>query len=428
VPLRGKLVVTGGIGIMLTVAGLLLREGAILALAIPFLLYCGALLYLRLAPPAASLFVRRTLDSERIGEGGRVEVSLAIGNRGEAVPMIGLIERLPVGCRIAEGRTVTLCPLAAMGNQTLSYTLQACRGIHAFPAIQALVWDRWSLSASTLSIPEESALFAQPRIEALDTIPIRPSRTRAFAGVVKANTGGTGLDFFGCREYVPGDDVRRINWRAYARWNEPVINEYEQERIADVTVILDARERVNTQIADGDVFDHAVRAAASLALHFLDQGNYVGLLVYGNYLDWTYPGSGRIQKERILEALARAETADKSVFEDLRNIPARRFPPRSQLILVSPLANEDDVETLGILRAREYQIMLVSPNALPAKQAQRPTDESLGLAVRMSQLRRGLLLDTLRRIGVVVIDWDIREPLAVPLHGLLKGGWRHTWR
>jgi len=193
-------------------------------------------------------------------------------------------------------------------------------------------------------------------------------------------------------------------------------------------VILDARQRVNTRIGDTTVFDHAVRAAASLALHFLEQGNYVGLLIYGNYLDWTLPSTGRAQKERILEALARAQTADKSVFEDLRNIPARLFPPRSQLVVISPLADQDDVEILGILRAREYQILLVSPNVLPSKQAERPADETLSLAVRIAQLRRTLLLDTLRRIGVRVIDWNIPEPLMVPLHGLVKGGWRHKWR
>ena len=428
-PWRGKLTVTVAIAVILTAAGLLLREGRVLVLAVPFLLYCGALFYIRLAGPRAQeLSIHRTVDPERIEEGGHVEVALTVENRGDDISMLGLIERLPEGCLTTEGDTALLRPLPAGETLSTTYTLKAPRGIHTFSPAQALVWDRSSFSTTALTLVEESAFFAQPRIEIFDTIPIRPRRTRAFAGVVKANVGGSGLDFFGCREYVPGDDVRRINWRAFAHWNELVINEYEQERIADVTVILDARQRVNTRIGGTAVFDHAVRAAASLALHFLEQGNYVGLLIYGNYLDWTLPSTGRAQKERILEALARAQTADKSVFEDLRNIPARLFPPRSQLVAVSPLADEDDVEILGILRAREYRILLVSPNVLPSKQAERPADQALSLAVRIAQLRRTLLLDTLRRIGVQVIDWDISEPLAVPLHGLVKGGWRRKWR
>jgi len=425
---RGRLLVTAGIGVILTAAGLLLQEGRVLVLAIPFLLYSGLLFYIHLGSPAPALSVHRTLETERIEEGGRTRVILSIENRGPSIPTLGLIEHLPHGCWPAEGDTAVFRALPAGGTISTTYTLQAPRGFHTFPPTKALIWDRFSLSTSTLRFAEEGVIFAQPRVESLETFPIRPRRTRAFAGPVKANAGGSGLEFFGCREYVPGDDIRRINWRAFARWNELVIDEYEQERIADVTVILDARERVNTWVAGTSVFDHAVRAAASLGLHFLDQGNYVGLLIYGNYLDWTFPSTGRAQKERILEALTRAQTADKPVFEDLRNIPARLFPPRSQLILVSPLADEDDVEILGILRAREYQILLVSPNVLPSKQAERPTDESLGLAVRIAQLRRGLLLDTLRRIGVVVIDWEITEPLTVSFHGLVKGGWRHRRR
>jgi uncharacterized protein (DUF58 family) len=426
--LSGRALVIAGIGVILTAAGLLLREGRVLVLAIPFLLYSGLLFYIQLAAHAPALSVHRTLETERIEEGGHARVILSIENRGPSISTLGLVERLPEDCWIAEGDTAVFRSLPAGGTISITYTLGAPRGFHTFPPTDVLVWDRFSLSTGTLTFAEEGAIFAQPRVEGIETFPIRPRRTRAFAGPVKANVGGSGLEFFGCREYVPGDDIRRINWRAFARWNELVIDEFEQERIADVTVILDARERVNMRVAGTSVFDQAVRAAASLGLHFLDQGNYVGLLIYGNYLDWTFPSTGRAQKERILEALTRAQTADKPVFEDLRNIPARLFPPRSQLILVSPLADEDDVEILGILRAREYQILLVSPDVLPSKRAERPTDESLGLAVRIAQLRRGLLLDTLRRIGVVVIDWEVTEPLTVPFHGLVKGGWRHRWR
>jgi len=201
--------VTVAIAVVLTAAGLLLREGRVLVLAVPFLLYCGALLYVRLAGPRApELSIHRTVDPERIEEGGHVEVALTVQNRGQAAtPMLGLIERLPESCLVTEGDTALLRPLPAGETLSATYTLQAPRGIHTFPAAQALIWDRFSLSTTALTLAEESAFFAQPRIEIFDTVPIRPRRTRAFAGVVKANVGGSGLDFFGCREYVPGDDV-----------------------------------------------------------------------------------------------------------------------------------------------------------------------------------------------------------------------------
>jgi uncharacterized protein (DUF58 family) len=68
-------------------------------------------------------------------------------------------------------------------------------------------------------------------------------------------------------------------------------------------------------------------AAAALVDTFLTAGNRVGLLLYSQYLSWTFPGYGKIQRERILQALARAEVGDSQVFSDLMYLPARLFQP-----------------------------------------------------------------------------------------------------
>ena len=109
------------------------------------------------------------------------------------------------------------------------------------------------------SVIHESAIIAHPKIEAVGAISIHPRRTRAFAGPVKANQGGQGLDFFGCRSYVPGDDIRRINWRAYARQDTLIVNEYELERLADVNIVVDARLRAHCQLGTESTFDHSLR-------------------------------------------------------------------------------------------------------------------------------------------------------------------------
>ena len=274
------------------------------------------------------------------------------------------------------------------------------------------VWSSWALAASECLVPIDSTVKVHPRIEKLDPIRIRPQRTRAFAGPVHANRGGQGLDFFGCRAYTPGDDIRRINWRAYARQDTLIVNEYELERIADVNVILDARARSHAQLDEDTTFDHTVRAAASLACHFLDQGNNVGLLIYGNYVQWVFPGIGRLQRERILDELAEAELGDKAVFEELRFIPTRLFPPRSQLVLVSPLVDEHDTEIVALLIDRGYSVLVVCPHSLTLS-AGRPAgdDRTVDLARGILSLKRDLFLGSLAGVGTSVIDWRVDEPL-----------------
>jgi uncharacterized protein (DUF58 family) len=254
-------------------------------------------------------------------------------------------------------------------------------------------------------------LFVPPPVSRVRNIAIRPRRTRVHSGMIPARAGGTGTEFFGVREYQPGDPPRAINWRASARYSDSLYaNEYQQERVADVGIILDGRPRTNEFARGRSLFEHSVQATASLADTLLNQGNRVGLLLYASYLRWTFPGYGKIQRERILHALANAQTGDSQVFYDLTYIPTRLFPSESQLVFVSPLA-DDDLKPLIQLRARGYDVLVVSPNPVKFELAYLPrSNPSFELAGRVVRMERLLLLQKLQRAGIHVLDWDVAEP------------------
>jgi uncharacterized protein (DUF58 family) len=412
---RARLLTPLGLGALLGITGLLLRNAEIVTLAIPLLLYAGILLYDSASSPRINLSVERHLDVLRTEEGRSIHGTLILENRGPSIALLGCEEVLPFGVEVVDGETATLTFCPENTQLSLNYTIRAPRGIYVLPGGNVISWNRFAIIPKRTFLPLTTTCSFLPRVEKVEEIKIRPRRTRVYAGAVKANLGGNGLEFFGCREYTLGDDIRHLNWRAYARRGDVIVNEYEQERIADITLILDAREFVNTHIGNQQTFDYAARAAATIASHFLKMGNGVGLLIYGDYLNWTYHGYGRPQQERILEALAKAVPAEKFVFEDLRYIPTRLFPSRSQLVIISPLADEDDVEILGELHARGYRIILVSPNSLALEQPALGANPAVHLGVRVMALRRELLLSTLRHTGMDVVDWDITEPLALPI-------------
>ena len=250
-------------------------------------------------------------------------------------------------------------------------------------------------------------------------VAIRPLRTRAYAGSVPARQGGAGIAFYGVREYQPGDPLRWVNWRMSARHRHQVFtNEFEQERVADVGLILDARRRSDVRGSDGMLFEHAVAATASLALAFLNDGNRVGLLVYGGLLNWTFPGYGKLQRKRILEALARAETGGSMVFESFDYLPTRFFPAKSQLVLVSPLCDSDP-PMLVHLRARGYQLLVISPDPVSFEARMLGARPDVELAARIALLERALLLRKLRRAGIQVVDWQVDQPLDRVVHASL---------
>jgi uncharacterized protein (DUF58 family) len=150
-----------------------------------------------------------------------------------------------------------------------------------------------------------------------------------------------------------------------------------------------------------------VSAALSLAESFLKDGNRVALLCYGFSMSRIPPGLGRVQLHRIRLALARAEARTNYALGTLDLLPARMFPVRSQIVMVTPL-QAGDVRNLRALRARGYSLLVVSPGL------SEPGD-SEDLAQRIVRLERSLHLAELRRAGVRTVDWPVTAPLGITL-------------
>ena len=140
--------------------------------------------------------------------------------------------------------------------------------------------DHLAVSSSTVHMEAKGRLFVLPPVMRVRNIAIRPRRTRVYAGTIPARAGGSGTEFFGVREYQPGDSPHSINWRASARNTDTLYaNEYQQERVADVGIVLDGRLRTNEFAHGNSLFEYSVQAAASIADALLTQGNRVGLIV-----------------------------------------------------------------------------------------------------------------------------------------------------
>ena len=399
----------------LLLAGIVTVQGEFLALALPLVAYL-LVGYLQ-APEPIRLEATRHLSAERVSPDSDVEVTVTVTNQGSALEEVLLEDVLPEGLTLASAPAAPprtnrhLLRLAKGESYTFAYTVSGPRGGYVFERVEAQVHDHLAISSSRVRVDTKSRLFVLPPVTPVRNIAIRPRRTRVYAGMIPARAGGSGTEFFGVREYQPGDPPHSINWRASARYSDTLYaNEYQQERVADVGIVLDGRLRTNEFARGHSLFEYSVRASASLADALLSQGNRVGLLLYASYLGWTFPGYGKIQRERILHALANARTAESQVFYDLEHIPTRLFPPESQIVFVSPLV-EDDLKPLIQLRAQGYDVLVISPNPVKFEMSYLPSSNpTVNLAGRVVHMERQLLLQRLQRANVHVLDWDVREP------------------
>jgi uncharacterized protein (DUF58 family) len=402
----------------LLLLGLATLSGKLLALALPLMVYLGAgLLY---GPEALNLKAIRRLSTDRASQGESINVKLSIINEASHLEEVFIEDLRPEPLKISKGEPKLLTTLPPATATDLNYTVTGKRGDYRFLGAQITASDHLGLFSRRVTLTAPAQLFVMPEAVRLRRAEIRPRRTRVYSGLIPARQGGPGVEFFGVRGYQPGDALHAINWRAGARHLENLfINEFEQERVADVGLILDARQRSDVISSAGSLFEHAVQATAALADAFLNYGNRVGLLIYGGHLDWTFPGYGKVQRERILRALARTQPGESMAFEELENLPTRLFPVRSQLVLISPLL-KDDLEGLMALRGRGYPLLIISPDPISFELKQLEDSPDVNLGARIACLERDLLLRQLRQASIHVLDWNVDIPFHRAAHAFLS--------
>lgn len=395
-------------------------------MALPFVVYL--LVGYLFTPDEIKLEATRHLSAERTSPNTNVVVTVTVTNHGSDLEEVLLEDVVPAELTIrpVSAPSSSLRPnrhlarLAKNDSYTFSYTVSGPRGGYGFEYVRANVSDHLRLTGREVQVEARGQLFVFPPVIRLQHVTIRPRRTRVYAGTIPARVGGSGTEFFGVREYQQGDSPRIINWRLSAHEEDVLYtNEFQQERVADVGIVLDGRMRTNEFAHRHSLFEYSVQAAAALADALLTQGNRVGMLVYAAFLRWSLPGYGKVQRERILHSLAHARPGGSDVFADLEHLPTRLFPPESQIILISPL-HEDDFSPLVQLRAQGYQILVVSPNPVKFELSYLPKNRNVELAGRVTHMERVLLLQKVQRASIQVLDWDVTEPFDLVVKRMLS--------
>jgi uncharacterized protein (DUF58 family) len=408
-----RLILASIIGIIAT--GLATLNGGVMVLAIPLMVYLFVAIALR--PEGLAVTVTRAVTPDHAPQGAPVTITLTLTNQGAAVEELTLRDMLARGMRKTGGESSITAFLKENATLEIEYTVTARRG--EYDLYETVVWARdvFGLSEETLVFRTAPRLVIHPRYPKLDRIKLRPPQTRGFAGPIAARQGGTGIDFWGVREYHANDPQRQINWKLSARSERDLYtNIFEQERVADVGLILDARQRTDVVIGPESLFEHSVRATAALAENFLNDGNRVSLLVYGPGIARVFPGYGRIHRNRILHELSKADPGVNYALENLSHLPTRLFPAKSQLVVISPLVPED-IPALVRMRARGYAVMVISPD--PISYESTLNRDTSSPAYRIAYAERTLMLRQMRRCGARIVNWQVDQPLEIAIRETL---------
>src|SRR5579884_169904 len=192
------------------------------------------------------------------------------------------------------GRTVRFPVLTLSPGQDLKHTYEIrprLRGVYRVGPLVAEFKDPVGLARrrQVLSEPVEmivhpstEVVFDRPLTRQFEEPPLRPPLSKPWP---------EGFEFYGMRDYVPGDDMRRVVWRAFARTDRLLVREFEQGISDRVTVVLDNDRNWHSAGDPSDTFESAVRVAASVGVQHIKDGMSVRLISNDAELGAQFRGS-----------------------------------------------------------------------------------------------------------------------------------------
>jgi uncharacterized protein (DUF58 family) len=191
------------------------------------------------------------------------------------------------------------------------------------------------------------------------------------SGMHKSPYHGFSVEFAQHREYVPGDDIRHVDWKVYGRTGRFFLKQYEEETNLVCWLLVDVSESMGYSSGptgdDGrplvSKYDYACMAAAALAYLTLHQQDSAGLVTFDNQVrDFLRPSSQPSHLKQMVQVLnkgggGKEKTNLSAIFHDL----AERITRRAIVVILSDLFDETDEILGGIkhLRHKKHEVVVL---------------------------------------------------------------------
>jgi len=272
-------------------------------------------------------------------------------------------------------------------------------GRHRLGPLRLELLSRGGMRAAALDLPVPHECLVVPRavpVAQASAPPILPNRLGEHA----TRAGGHGVEPLSVRPFASGDPVRRVNWRVSSRRQQLHVTVAAAERAVDVVLVVDAMSDVG--VPPDTSLDRAVRTAAGMAERWLRERDRVGLVVLGGTLRWLTAATGRVQLQRVAEAVLWAWNPPGQVPPDLQRVPRPVLPAAAVVVFLTPLLDDRAVEAVAALRARASRVLVIDVLADAIPEVAR-RDQIGSLARRLWRLEWEATMDRLRRTGTPVL-------------------------
>jgi len=372
--------------------------------------------------------------------GELVAVELTVHNTSEQLLAdLRVVDGVPAELAVVDGSPRAGVTLDEGEETTIAYTVRARYGEFEFGPLTARTHSVSTTNTDTVDLSVDGDTQIRAMYEP-DAYPLA-ERTLPITGTVLADRGDEGLEFHSIRAYEPGDPASRINWRQYARERELSTIEYRPEEATEVLIVVDVRPSAAHARSETD--PTGTELCCSLAGDIVDSlladRNRVGVFTVGlanpaagetndggqtqsASVGWIPPANSqqtRTEIEQLLDEAAATvrpggPTREQGAFDTPPVEIIERLSQRTQVLVVSPLADQYPVELSRQLVATGHTVSVYSPAVCSHTTA----------GGKLQATHRSLRIDELRGRNIDVVDWNPDEPLAVAFNRsrTLQGG------
>ncbi len=203
------------------------------------------------------------------------------------------------------------------------------RGFVRFAGLTLARPDPFGLSRALTPVPLPQSLLVLPKRYPVPPVQLPGRRKFQQGGVALAGSVGDSEEFVALRDYRPGDPLRRIHWKSWARVGKPIVKEYQDEFFVRHALVLDT-----FLLAESDLFEDAVSVAASFAYAMPTQESLLDLLFVGPEAYCFTAGRGVGPVDRMLEILACVGVCRDKPFRTLHQLVVSRCASLSGCVVV----------------------------------------------------------------------------------------------
>jgi uncharacterized protein (DUF58 family) len=181
------------------------------------------------------------------------------------------------------------------------------------------------------------------------------------SGMHRSPYFGHSVEFRQHREYAPGDDIRHVDWKAWAKQDRYYVKQFEEDTNARCTLLVDASNSMRYGTGPLTKFDYAATVAVSLAYLILRQQDAVGCVAFDDSVRTRVPvRSQRQHLNSVVQALTIQNPSDKTDLGRVLRDAAESYPRRGVMILISDLLVERAglFKGLRLLRERGHDVLV----------------------------------------------------------------------